>query len=85
MIDEATALTQAARSEAPVDGDGDWARPLLERQLEMLGRLAEDGLEISRAIARQAAGAGRTTVSRPRTWPRATSPWPMPAWRERCA
>ena len=55
MIDEATVLMQAARSEAPAE---DWARPLLERQLWILGRLAEDGLQISRAIARQATGAG---------------------------
>ena len=36
----------------------DWARALLERQLWILGQLAEGGLEIARAIERQATGAG---------------------------
>jgi len=34
----------------------DWARALLERQLWVLGQLAEGGLEIARAIERQATG-----------------------------
>jgi len=35
-------------------GPSDWARPLLERQLQMLGRLAEAGLEIAVALEAQA-------------------------------
>ncbi len=38
--------TPAANAEAP----NDWARPMLERQLAMLGRLAEDGMDIAHAI-----------------------------------
>jgi hypothetical protein len=34
----------------------DWARPLVERQLEMLGRLAEIGLEIAAGLEGQAKG-----------------------------
>ncbi len=37
---------------APADG-GDWARAMLERDLEILGELAEDGLAWSKAIQRQ--------------------------------
>ncbi len=36
--------------------DSDWARPLIERQLALLGRLAEAGLEIALAVERQATG-----------------------------
>jgi hypothetical protein len=36
----------------------DWARALLERQLWILGQLAEGGLEIARAIEREATGSG---------------------------
>jgi hypothetical protein len=36
----------------------EWARALLERQLWILGQLAEGGLEIARAIERQATGEG---------------------------
>ncbi|HEY4030736.1 MAG TPA: hypothetical protein VGM25_10360 [Caulobacteraceae bacterium] len=34
----------------------DWARPLIERQLQILGRLAEAGLEIAVALEAQARG-----------------------------
>src|ERR1700761_7805744 len=34
----------------------DWAPPLIERQLELLGRLAEAGLQIALAVERQATG-----------------------------
>ncbi len=37
-------------------GPADWARPLVERQLQMLGRLAEAGLEIAVALEAQAKG-----------------------------
>lgn len=37
-------------------GPTDWARPLVERQLQMLGRLAEAGLEIALALEAQAKG-----------------------------
>lgn len=39
---------------ADTDPAADWARPVLERQLWMLGQLAEVGLEMARAIGRQA-------------------------------
>jgi hypothetical protein len=39
------------------DNAEDWARPLIERQLAMLGRLAEAGLEIAVALERQATAA----------------------------
>jgi hypothetical protein len=39
----------------------DWARPLIERQLQILGRLAESGLEIAVALEAQARG-GATVV-----------------------
>ncbi len=41
----------------PADAS-DWARVLLERQLWILGQLAEGGLEIARALERQATGGG---------------------------
>ncbi len=47
--------TVAAPTSAAV---GDMARTLLERQLWMLGQLAEGGLEIARAIEREATQAG---------------------------
>jgi hypothetical protein len=40
----------------PAAGSADWARPMLERQLQMLGRLAEAGLEIALALEAQAKG-----------------------------
>ena len=49
--------TQAA-APASAAAAPDWARALLERQLWVLGQLAEGGLEIARAIERQATGAG---------------------------
>ena len=58
MIDAATALNQSPRSEASAEDGADWARPLLERQLWVLGQLAEGGLQVARAIERQATGAG---------------------------
>src|ERR1700750_2644546 len=39
----------------------DWAQPLVERQLQILGRLAEAGLEIAVALEAQAKG-GETVV-----------------------
>ena len=44
------------RAEASTDPAPDWARPLIERQLALLGRLAEAGLEIALAVERQATG-----------------------------
>jgi hypothetical protein len=43
---------------APATPAPEWARALLERQLWILGQLAEGGLEIARAIERQATGEG---------------------------
>jgi hypothetical protein len=40
----------------PAPGPADWARPMLDRQLEVLGRLAEAGLEIAVALEAQAQG-----------------------------
>jgi hypothetical protein len=40
----------------PAAGPADWARPLVERQLQILGRLAEAGLEIAVALEAQAKG-----------------------------
>jgi hypothetical protein len=40
----------------PAVAPSDWARPLVERQLQMLGRLAEAGLEIAVALEAQAKG-----------------------------
>jgi hypothetical protein len=49
--------TAALLSETlPAAGPADWARPLVERQLQMLGRLAEAGLEIAVALEAQAKG-----------------------------
>ena len=45
----------------PAAASADWARPLLERQLQVLGRLAEAGLEIAVALEAQAKG-GETVV-----------------------
>ena len=44
--------TPAALPETPAD----WARAMVERQLQMLGRLAEAGLEIAVALEAQAKG-----------------------------
>ena len=61
MTAASTAPSQTSHSQtdlgaAPACADDaeDWARPLLERQLWILGQLAEGGLEIARAIERQA-------------------------------
>lgn len=40
----------------PVAAPADWARPLAERQLAILGRLAEAGLEMAVALEAQAKG-----------------------------
>jgi hypothetical protein len=40
----------------PAAGSADWARPMVERQLQVLGRLAEAGLEIAVALEAQAKG-----------------------------
>lgn len=39
------------------DALDDWSRPLVERQLQVLGRLAEAGLEVAVAVERQARAA----------------------------
>jgi hypothetical protein len=49
-----TSLSNVAESPEPVE---DWAGALAMRQLRMLGELAEQGLEIGRAIERQARAA----------------------------
>jgi len=53
----------AGAAEAP-----EWARALLERQLWILGQLAEGGLEIARAVERQATG-GRSGEDAPERAP----------------
>jgi hypothetical protein len=61
MPDDIATLTQPLHSDAPAcaeAADKDWARGLLERQLGMLGRLAEGGLEIAQAIERAATDEG---------------------------
>ena len=40
----------------PIAARGDWARPVVDRQLQILGRLAEAGLEIAVALEAQAKG-----------------------------
>ena len=40
----------------PTPVSSDWARPMVERQLQALGRLAEAGLEIAVALEAQAKG-----------------------------
>jgi hypothetical protein len=50
MPDDVATLPHPSESDAA----DDWARRLLERQLWILGQLAEGGLEIARAIERQA-------------------------------
>jgi hypothetical protein len=52
MSAQPTVQTQAAGA-APAEGDDDRARRRLERQLEILDELAEDGLQWSKAIQRQ--------------------------------
>jgi hypothetical protein len=54
----ATLTPPAPAQPAQPAGASDWARALLERQLWILGQLAEGGLEIARAIERQATGEG---------------------------
>jgi hypothetical protein len=55
MIAPDTTLLETPQGDAPVSaGAGDWARPLLERQLSLVGELAELGLNVARSIERQA-------------------------------
>lgn len=51
-------LTSLATLSETLDtaASGDWARPMVERQLALLGRLAEAGLEIAVALEAQAKG-----------------------------
>jgi hypothetical protein len=68
MSAQPTVQTQAAPAAAPA-GDDDRARRRLERQLEILDELAQDGLEWSKAIQRQglrqAEAAGPDAAPRP--------------------
>jgi hypothetical protein len=62
MLDAPDILTQTLESDAPAAGGGvcvrdGWSRPLIERQLQVLGRLAEVGLEIALAVEREAKAA----------------------------
>jgi hypothetical protein len=52
MSDAATLLPETL----PAALAEDWARPMVERQLQVLGRLAEAGLEIAVALEAQAKG-----------------------------
>ena len=52
MSDAATLLPETL----PAALAADWARPMVERQLQVLGRLAEAGLEIAVALEAQAKG-----------------------------
>jgi hypothetical protein len=52
MTDAAALLPEALPAARPAD----WARPMLDRQLQVLGRLAEVGLEIAVALEAQAKG-----------------------------
>jgi hypothetical protein len=61
MPDDASALISHSAAE-PADG---WARAMLERQLWILGQLAEGGLEIARAIERQATKREATDAEAP--------------------
>ena len=54
MSSPSTSLVETAEDAALAD---DWARPLAMRQLQVLGELAEQGLEIGRAIEHQAKAA----------------------------
>ena len=62
-----TQTPQTPQSAAPAcaeAADKDWARGLLERQLWMLGQLAEGGLEIARSIERAATDQGADAAVR---------------------
>jgi hypothetical protein len=52
MTDAVTPLP--APPPCPADDEAEWTRALARRQLELLGELAEIGLEIARAVERQA-------------------------------
>lgn len=49
----ALAPSPSANAEPPAGG---WARPMLDRQLQVLGELAEIGLELARAVEAEAKG-----------------------------
>ena len=51
-------MTEQAPTSNETPDAQDWARPLVERQLAVLGELAELGLEAARAVERQARAAG---------------------------
>jgi hypothetical protein len=58
MTDPATPLTPPDEAPFPPCAEGEaWARPMLRRELEVLGELAELGLTMARAITDQATGA----------------------------
>jgi hypothetical protein len=63
MLDAPDTLTHTPECDAPPGGvagacaSDDWSRPLIERQLQVLGRLAEVGLEIALAVEREAKAA----------------------------
>jgi len=52
MSASAATLSELPATSAPTE----WARPMVERQLQVLGRLAEAGLEIAVALEAQAKG-----------------------------
>jgi len=57
MTDAAAPLTPPADAAFPPCGEGEeWARPMLQRELEVLGELAELGLAMARTIVAQASG-----------------------------
>jgi hypothetical protein len=58
MTGPAPSLTQTADDDAPAGGAPDWARPLVERLLHVLGELAELGLGVARAVECRARAAG---------------------------
>ena len=62
MTEHAATRSPTPSSDAPTCGALALARPLIERQLQVLGELAEVGLEVARAIARQANGTSAETV-----------------------
>ena len=53
MTDHLTAFANTLQT-APQDGADDTTRALIERQLQMLGELAELGLEVARIVERRA-------------------------------
>jgi hypothetical protein len=54
---DAAALAPSPSADAhPRAAEGGWARPMLDRQLQVLGELAEIGLELARAVEAEAKG-----------------------------